>query len=531
MPRADFDVVVIGAGFAGLYSVYKLRTLGFSVLGFEKGDDVGGVWYWNRYPGARCDCESYYYSYSFSKELEQEWSWSLRYSEQPEILRYLSYVADRFDLRRHFRLSAKVEKGEFVEETGLWNIYASNGDTVTARFIVSAAGCLSQIQRPEIPGLDQFKGEVLYTAAWPHQAVDFAGKRVGVIGTGASGVQAISQIAAQARQLTVFQRTANWVIPVWNAPMKTEFDAWVKEHYDEIRARCAASAGGTPFDPPEVAALEISADVRRNFLEKYWQKGGTHFFGVFSDLFGNIEANEIVADFVRAYIRRVVNDPALAETLTPTDHPIGTKRPPMDDNYYACFNQPNVTLVDLRRSPITSFDAQTVYAGDRSHDLDMLVLATGFDAITGALLAIDIKGQRGQSLRDVWAHGSRSYLGLSVSGFPNFFTVTGPLSPSVLANMPTAIEQHVNWIADCLEYMRARAYTRIEAAENAQDNWTAHVADVASHTLYSKTSSWYFGSNIPGKPRQFGVYVGGFGLYSQRCDAVAKANYEGFKLS
>ncbi len=526
----DCDVVVIGAGFAGLYAVHKLTTLGFSVIGFEKGNDVGGVWYWNRYPGARCDCESYYYSYSFSKELEQEWSWSLKYSEQPEILRYLSHVADRFDLRRHIRFSAAVDGAEFDETSGLWTVRASNGDTVTARFIVTAAGCLSEIQRPSIPGLDSFKGEILYTAAWPHEKISFAGKRVGVIGTGASGVQAISRIGAEAKSMVVFQRTANFVIPVWNAPMDTEFAVWVKAHYGEIRARCLASAGAVPFDPPEAAALEASEELRRTLLEKYWKRGGTQFFGAFSDAFSSIEANEVMASFVRDYIRRVVKDPETAEALMPTDHPIGTKRPPMDDDYYATFNRDNVRLVDLRKTPITGFTEHAAQTAGELFDLDVLVLATGFDAITGPLLAVDPKGRAGRNLREAWADGAQTYLGLGIAGFPNLFTVTGPLSPSVLANMPTAVEQHVDWIADCLVHMRERGLSRIEANEDAQQQWTAHTAEVAGHTLYPRSNSWYFGSNIPGKPRQFGVYVGGFAAYRQRCEAIAKAGYEGFSL-
>lgn len=528
--RADCDVVVIGAGFAGLYAVQKFTSLGFSVIGFEKGKDVGGVWYWNRYPGARCDCESYYYSYSFSKELQQEWSWSLKYSEQPEILRYLSHVADRFDLRRHIRFSAGVEKATFDETVSLWTVEATNGDKITARFVVSAAGCLSEIQRPNIPGLHRFTGDIHYTAAWPHEGVDFSGKRVGVIGTGASGVQAISRIVAQAKQLVVFQRTANFVIPVWNAPMKVEFEAWVKDHYDEIRTRCLASPGAVPFDPPEAAAMDVSEERRRTLLEKYWLRGGTQFFSVFSDAFSKIEANEIMADFVRAYIRRTVKDPATAKALIPIDHPIGTKRPPMDDEYYTAFNKESVSLVDIRKSPITGFTANTLITNDASYELDALVLATGFDAITGPLLAIDVRGEGGRSLREVWANGAQTYLGLGVAGFPNLFTVTGPLSPSVLANMPTAVEQHVDWIADCLVHLRNNGLTCIAATDDAQRNWTAHTAEVAGYTLYPKSNSWYFGSNIPGKPRQFGVYVGGFGAYKARCDAIAGAGYEGFSL-
>jgi cyclohexanone monooxygenase len=527
--RADCDVVVIGAGFAGLYAVYKLTRLGFSVIAFERGEDVGGVWYWNRYPGARCDCESYYYSYSFSDELQQAWSWSLRYSEQPEILRYLSHVADRFDLRRHIRFSTAVTQARFDEAMSLWTVTADNGDVVITRFVVSAAGCLSAIQTPDIPGLDRFDGEVHYTAAWPHQGVDFTGKRVGVIGTGASGVQAISRIAPQARRLTVFQRTANWVIPVWNAPMSAEFDAWSKAHHAEFRAKCLASAGGVPFDPPKTTTFEVSAQEREAIFKDYWARGGTQFFGAFSDLFVDLEANDAAADVVRRYIRAVVDDPVVAETLIPTDHPLGTKRPPMDDDYYATFNLEHVSLVDIRAAPITGIEGRTLHAGDQAFELDALVLATGFDAITGALLSIDITGSGGRSLREEWAGGARTYLGLGMAGFPNLFTVTGPLSPSVLANMPTAVEQHVDWIADCLVHMRARRWARIEPTPAAQDAWVSHVAEVAGGSLYQRANSWYLGANIPGKPRQFGVYLGGFSAYRQRCDAVAARDYEGFE--
>jgi cyclohexanone monooxygenase len=524
------DVVVIGAGFAGLYAVHKFTTQGFKVVAFEKASDVGGVWYWNRYPGARCDCESYYYSYSFSTELQQHWRWSLRYSEQPEILRYLSHVADRFELRRHYRFATAVTKLEYDDAAKRWTVHGSDGKRISARFVVSAVGCLSEIQRPKIPHLDTFSGELLFTAAWPHAGVDFTGKRVGIIGTGASGVQAISRIAPAAKHLTVFQRTANWVIPVWNAPMSAEFDRWVKEHYSEIRARCLASQGGVPFDPAVVAALDLNEKDRKATLDKYWERGGTQFFSAFSDAFSNIEANEIVAEFVRAYIRRIVKDPKVAQMLIPTDHPVGTKRPPMDDDYYATFNRPNVMLVNLRETPIVGFDPHALRTTAASYNIDVLVLATGFDAMTGALLAMNVTGKNGRQLRDVWAEGPQSYLGLGVAGFPNLFTVTGPLSPSVLANMPTAVEQHVDWIADCLTYLKAHDLKSIEATSDAQKEWTEHSDMVASQSLYPRANSWYLGSNIPGKPRRFGVYIGGFSNYRQRCETVAQNGYDGFAL-
>ncbi|HTP75938.1 MAG TPA: NAD(P)/FAD-dependent oxidoreductase [Rhizomicrobium sp.] len=526
-----YDVVVIGAGFAGMYAVYKFRELGFRVLGFEKGDDVGGVWYWNRYPGARCDCESYYYSYSFSKELQDEWDWSLHYSEQPEILSYLSHVADRFELRRHIRFGTAVSAATFDEAAGLWSVKTSRNDTVTARFIVSAAGCLSEIQEPAIPGLKSFAGNVYYTAAWPKDGVDFTWRRVGVIGTGASGVQAIPRIARQAEQLTVFQRTANWVIPVWNAPMKAEFVDWVKSNYDRIRQNCLSSGGGVPFEVSHTRARDVTPEERQKILEAAWTVGGTRFFAQsFADLLSDQEANDAAAQFVARYIRSIVKDPAVARLLTPTDHPIGTKRPPMDDDYYATFNRPNVTLVDIRHAPIAGIAGHTLRTTEGSYELDDLVLATGFDAITGPLLAIDIRGRGGVRLKDKWKSGAKSYLCLCAAGFPNLFMVTGPLSPSVLANMPTAIEQHVDWIGDCLVHLRSHNVQTIEARDDAEETWVTHTADVAQGTLYPKANSWSLGSNIPGKPRQFGVYLGGFSNYRARCNDVAAHGYEGFRL-
>jgi len=529
-PVEAYDVVVIGAGFAGLYAVQRLARLGLKVLAFEKGGDVGGVWYWNRYPGARCDCESYYYSYSFSQELQQEWDWSLRYSEQPEILSYLGHVADRFGLRDHIRFDAAVTRAHFDEATSRWRIEASDGSRVEAQFVVSAAGCLSQIQWPDIPGLHRFKGDLWHTAAWPHEGVDFSGKRVGVIGTGASGVQAIPRIARQASHLTVFQRTANWVLPAANRATSPEFDAWVKTNYDAIREQCSNSAGAVPFDLPTRSALETSEAERRARYESLWATGGMRFFTAFTDLFTSLEANETAQAFVRERILATVHDPEVARRLIPFDHPIGVKRPPVDDDYYATFNRDNVTLVDIREAPIQEITADAVFTTEHHYELDDLVLATGFDALTGALLAIDIRGRGGVSLRETWGEGPRSYLGLGVAGFPNLFTVTGPLSPSVLANMPTAVEQHVDWIADCIVHMRERGLKTIEATEAAEGEWVAHSDEVVSGTLYPRAGSWYFGANVPGKPRKFGVYLGGFAAYRERCEAIAKDDYAGFRF-
>lgn len=525
----DHDAIVIGAGFAGLYAIYKLRQLGFRVQAYEKGGDVGGVWYWNRYPGARCDCESYYYSYSFSKALQQEWDWSLRYSEQPEILRYLSHVADRFDLRANIQFETTVEAMTFDEATDLWRVRTSRGEEVTARVVVSAAGCISAIQKPQYPGLDTFAGEIFYTAAWPHEGVDFTGQRVGIIGTGASGVQAIPVIARQAKHLTVFQRTANYVIPARNGPMGDEWRAWVKAHYDEIRDKCLASPGAVPFDNPHRKAVETPPEERQAIYEQVWALGGLRFFAeTFTDLITDAAANETAAEFVRAHIRKVVTDPKVAERLIPRSHPIATKRPPLDDDYYETFNRDNVTLVDIAAAPITHFTRNAAHTGEESYELDSLVLATGFDAMTGALMRIAIRGRGGQTLQDKWAAGASSYLGLGMAGFPNLFTITGPFSPSVVANMPTGVEHHVDWIADCLAHMREHGLTAIEASEAAEQQWVAHATEVADATLYPRTNSWYVGANIPGKPRQFMVYLGGFSAYRERCAAVADRGYEGF---
>jgi len=528
--RPDCDVVVVGAGFGGLYAVRRFTEAGLKVTAFERGDDVGGVWYWNRYPGARCDCESYYYSYAFSEDLQQDWSWSLRYAEQPEILRYLAHVADRFDLRRHYRFATAVTGAAFDEAAGLWRVETSSGDIVAARFLVTAMGCLSQVNWPDIPGVRDFAGRLLHTAQWPHADVDFTGRRVGVIGTGASAVQAIPKIAAQAARLTVFQRTANWVLPAWNRATEPEFDAWVKANYADIRARCLTSGGAVPFDPPTAAADEVSDATREAAFQSLWELGGMRFFTAFTDLFTSETANGAAQAFVRRKIEGVVRDPETARKLTPTDHPIGVKRPPLDDDYYATFNRDTVELVDLRSDPIQAVDGSVVRTAQAAYELDDLVVATGFDAITGPLLALDLRGRGGVRLADVWRNGPKTYLGLGIAGFPNLFTVTGPLSPSVLANMPTAVEQHVDWIADCMVALRARRVSTIEAVEAAQDAWSDHAAEVVQGTLYPKSNSWYFGSNIPGKPRAFGVYIGGFGHYRERCAAIAAADYEGFRL-
>jgi cation diffusion facilitator CzcD-associated flavoprotein CzcO len=526
------DVVIVGAGFAGLYMLYRARdVLGLDARVFELADGVGGTWYWNRYPGARCDSESYYYSFSFSEELEQEWEWTSKYPEQPEILRYLNHVADRFDLRRDIQLCTRVTEARFDEGTDRWEVRTDRGDRLSARFLISAVGCLSAANVPEIPGLESFLGEWYHTGRWPHERVDFHGKRVGLIGTGSTGIQATPVIAAEALHLTVFQRTPNFSIPARNAPLRPEETAAVKANYPEIRAHSRVSSGGFPYVPVDRSGLEVTDAERQRIYRELWEEGGFKFlWGSFRDLLANEEVNASAARFIRDKIREVVKDPAVAETLCPTDHPYGTKRPPIDTDYYETFNRDNVTLVDLRRSPIVEITPSGLRTKQGEHRLDVIVFATGFDAMTGSLLKIDIRGCRGRSLREKWQAGPRTYLGLQVAGFPNLFTITGPGSPSVLVNMPVSIEQHVEWISECIAYLRERGLVRIEALEEAEDAWVDHVAEVADQTLFPKANSWYVGANIPGKKRVFMPFVGGMGPYRERCDEVASRGYEGFEL-
>ncbi len=533
-PGPDVDAVVVGAGFAGLYAVYRLReVLGLSVRGFEAGDGPGGTWYWNRYPGARCDSESFYYSYSFSDELQQEWTWSSKYPEQPEILRYLNHVADRFDLRRSITFSTKVVAATFLEDRDCWEVRTDGGEVLTSRFIVSAVGCLSAANLPPIPGLERFEGDWYHTGAWPHTGVDFTGKRVGLIGTGSTGIQATPPIAAQADHLFVFQRTPNYSIPARNRPLS--HDEWeaIKAEYAEIRSKCRESWGGFPYERSEMSALAVSPEEREAKYEQLWaEEGGFKFlYGSFNDFLTNQAANDTVADFIRRKIHDIVKDPVVADKLSPRDYPYGTKRPPIDTDYYETFNRDNVTLVDIREAPIVEITRHGLRTTEQEYDLDTIVFATGFDAMTGSLLRIDVRGKGGLSLRDKWAHGPQTYLGLQVAGFPNLFVITGPGSPSVLTNMPLAIEQHVEWISDCIGYLRDHGLTRVEATEDAEGKWGEHVSEVADATLFPKTNSWYVGANIPGKSRVFMPYVGGFAPYQQLCDDVAAKGYEGFVLS
>jgi len=530
--RDEFDAVVIGAGFAGLYALHKLRDdLEMRVRVFEAGDGVGGTWYWNRYPGARCDSESYYYCYSFSRELAEEWKWSGRYPEQPEIERYLNHVADRFDLRRDIQLSTRVTAARFDDAENRWEVRTGDDHLVTARFLVTAVGCLSTPIAPDIPGLDGFGGDVYFTATWPREGVDFTGKRVGLIGTGSSGIQATPPIAAQAGHLTVFQRTPNFSLPARHGGFLPEDQARIKQNYDEIFAATRTSFSGFPFSPIDRTTTSVSAEERTAILEGLWAEGGFKFLWAgFSDLLSDPEANEIASEFIRDKIRETVKDQHTAELLCPRGYPYGAKRPPIDTDYYETFNRDNVSLVDISERPIESITDTGLRTAVADYELDAIVFATGFDAMTGSLVRIDIRGRGGVPLADAWADGPRTMLGIQVAGFPNLFTITGPGSPSVLMNMPVAIEYHVDWIADCIDYMRAHGWTSVEATPEAQDEWVEHVAEVGGASLFGRANSWYVGANVPGKPRVVMPYAGGQPGYRQRCDAISQSGYEGFEF-
>ncbi|HUZ00110.1 MAG TPA: NAD(P)/FAD-dependent oxidoreductase [Thermomicrobiaceae bacterium] len=529
-PDTEFDAVIVGAGIAGLYMLHRLRGLGLWARVYEAGDGVGGTWYWNRYPGARCDIETLDYSYSFSDELQQEWHWSERYAGQAEILRYINHVADRFDLRRDIRFETRVTAAHFDEATNRWLVATDRGERIAARFCIMAVGCLSTAQVPAFPGRDSFRGPRYHTGNWPHQPVDFSGQRVGIIGTGASAIQAIPMIARQAAHLFVFQRTPNFAFPARNGPLDPDYERWVKAHYTEFRREARESRGGFVVERNEQSALEATPEEREREYERRWEHGGFGFTSAFADLLTDRDANETAAAFHRAKIREIVHDPAVAERLCPRDHPVGTKRLPLDTDYYETYNRGNVTLIDIRTAPIEAITPTGLRTRDAAYELDSLVFATGFDAMTGPLFAVDIRGRGGCALKEKWAAGPRTYLGIASAGFPNLFMITGPGSPSVLSNMMVSIEQHVDWVAGCLDYLCERGLQGIEASVAAEDAWVEHVNEVANRTLYPRANSWYMGANIPGKPRVFMPYVGGVGHYRQLCDEIAAKDYEGFTL-
>jgi cyclohexanone monooxygenase len=529
---ATFDAIVVGAGVGGLYAIHRLRKLGLKVCAFEAGRGVGGTWYWNRYPGCRCDVESMEYSYSFSDELQQEWRWPERYGTQPEILRYINHVADRFDLRRDIKFNTRVKEAVFDSKTNTWTVKTDKGDSATARFCIMATGNLSTPRTPNYLGLESFKGKWYHTGLWPHDGVDFTGLRVGVIGTGSSGVQSIPIIAKQAKHLYVFQRTANFSLPARNAPMDSDKEKAHKAHYPERRR----AAFDTPFGiagypPPVKSALDATEEERLCAYKAKWAEGGSiSFLYSFTDLLINKESNETASEFVRRKIRATVKNPKTAELLCPNDHPIGTKRLILDTDYYETYNRDNVTLVDIRSKPIEEITATGLRIADTDYALDAIVFATGFDAMTGAMKEIDIHTDAGMSIREKWEHGPRTYLGIMIAGFPNLFMITGPQSPGVKSQMILACEQHVDWISDCMQYLRDHGFSRVEAEEDAEDAWVQHNNEVANRTLYPLANSWYVGANIPGKPRIFMPYVGGVAAYKKKCDEIAARGYEGFRM-
>jgi cyclohexanone monooxygenase len=528
----EFDAVVIGAGFAGLYQLYRLRELGFTAQGFEAGSGVGGTWFWNRYPGARCDVESMDYSYSFSEELEQEWEWTERYPTQPEILRYINYVADRFDLRSMIRFNTRVRSVLFDDQTNRWTVKTDRGDELSARFVIAASGCLSVWQVPSFEGLESFRGASFHTGNWPDEPVDFTGMRVGVIGTGSTGIQAIPQIAKQAAHLFVFQRTPNYSVPARNHELTAEYQAFRKVTYREYRERAKVSGGGHSAMLPDKSALEVNDRDRWLEYERRWQRGGAPAMSMaYTDLMTNSEANETIAEFVRSKIRETVKDPEVAEKLTPTDYPFGAKRLCVDIDYFETYNRDNVTLVDVSDAPIEKITPRGIVTGGQEYDLDAIVFATGYDAMTGPLLNMDVRGRGGTPLREVWSAGPRTYLGIQVAGFPNLFTITGPGSPSVISNMVVSIEQHVDWVSDLLIHVREHDIETVEPTVEAQDAWVDHVNSIANQTLFPRAKSWYLGANIPGKPRVFMPFVGGVGIYRKKCEEVVARGYEGFVMS
>lgn len=526
----QFDAIVVGAGFAGLYAIHKFRSQGLRVRVFEAGDGIGGTWHWNRYPGARCDIESLYYSYSFDEALEQEWAWSERYATQPEILRYIEHVADRFELRRDIQLNTRAESAHFDESTGHWRVRTSGPageQDWSSRFFVTAVGCLSSSNVPDFPDLDRFEGETFHTGEWPKEDPDLSGKRVGIIGTGSSGIQSIPKLARQSGHLTVFQRTASYSVPANNHALPSEVEQEVKADYPRFRAM--GNRFGPILEPNMKSVAETSLEERETELESRWQRGGLGFLTSFVDLLVTPESNEVVCDFVRGKIREQVHDPDVAKMLSP-ETVYGCKRPCIDTGYYETFNRPNVTLVDIGTTPIERMTSEGLKVDDQIFDLDVIIFATGFDAMTGSLNKMDIRGRGGVPLTKKWEAGPRTFLGLGTAGFPNLFTITGPGSPSVLSNMVSAIEQHVDWISDCISAMDQQGATLIEAQVDAEDAWVAHTNEVASHTLYWSCSSWYLGDNIPGKPRVFMPYVG-LPEYQRRCDEVVENGYAGFTLT
>lgn len=530
MKNVDVDVVVVGAGFSGLYLLYRLRKAGFSTRVFERGGDVGGTWYWNRYPGARCDVESLQYSYSFDEQLQQDWHWPEKFSAQPDILAYANHVADRFNLKKDIEFNIEVKASWFDENLKTWKITTNTGEEINAQYFIMATGCISTTQIPNIKGLSDYVGNTFHTGDWPHEEVDFSGQSIAVIGTGSSGIQSIPVLAKQAKKLTVFQRTPNYSIPSQNEPMTKKYERSWKDVYSERRKEMRYSAHGSLKDLNDVPALSVDEDQRQELYTKRWAIGGTGFLGSFNDLLTNADANYTAAEYVRQQIKRVVKDKETAEILCPRSYPIGTKRICIDTGYFETYNRENVKLVDISKKPIQRLVADGIIVDDQLYPFDSIIFATGFDAMTGSIFNVDIKGRGGLALKEKWNAGPKTYLGLMSASFPNLFMITGPGSPSVKSNMIMSIEQHVDLVIETLLSMRRKGLSVVEPELEAENKWVDHVQEVANKTLFPQANSWYMGANIPGKPRLFMPYIGGVGAYREICEEIVANNYRGFKF-
>ena len=530
MKNVDVDVVVVGAGFSGLYLLYRFRKAGFSTRVFERGGDVGGTWYWNRYPGARCDVESLQYSYSFDEQLQQDWHWPEKFSAQPDILAYANHVADRFNLKKDIEFNIEVKASWFDEKLKTWKITTNTGEEINAQYFIMATGCISTTQIPNIKGLSDYVGNTFHTGDWPHEEVDFSGQSIAVIGTGSSGIQSIPVLAKQAKKLTVFQRTPNYSIPSQNEPMTKKYERSWKDVYSERRKEMRYSAHGSLKDLNDVPALSVDEDQRQELYTKRWAIGGTGFLGSFNDLLTNADANYTAAEYVRQQIKRVVKDKETAEILCPRSYPIGTKRICIDTGYFETYNRENVKLVDISKKPIQRLVTDGIIVDDQLYPFDSIIFATGFDAMTGSIFNVDIKGRDGLALKEKWNAGPKTYLGLMSASFPNLFMITGPGSPSVKSNMIMSIEQHVDLVIETLLSMRRKGLSVVEPELEAENKWVDHVQEVANKTLFPQANSWYMGANIPGKPRLFMPYIGGVGAYREICEEIVANNYRGFKF-